>query len=159
MPIRCIKELKITQGVSAGLYAPDDFVTRGQMAAFIARTWEALGQTCSTEPHDFADVTGGFAEMPVRGIKALNITQGTRSDTYSPSDPVTRAKLAASSPAPTKRRHSSRLGHLLSGASGDEALDGDVGGGQRPASQIGHRWRGFRSPARSLQGVVGSLQP
>jgi hypothetical protein len=96
MPIRCIKGLGITTGTSDTTYSPDNPVTRAQMAAFVSRTWEALGGECAATPHGFADVDpSGFAEMPIRCIKALGITTGTSDTTYSPTDNVTRAQMAA----------------------------------------------------------------
>jgi hypothetical protein len=96
MPVRCLKGLEITTGTGPDTYSPQQVVTRDQMAAFVARTWMALGETCSTTAHGFADIASdSFAEMPVRCIKDLNITQGTSDTTYSPGDPVTREQMAA----------------------------------------------------------------
>ena len=40
--VNCIYGLGITTGTSADTYSPQNNVTRGQMAAFLARLWEAL---------------------------------------------------------------------------------------------------------------------
>jgi hypothetical protein len=94
--ISCIKDLRITTGTSTTTYSPADPVTREQMAAFIARTWEQLGQTCPSEPHGFNDVPDtSFANDAIGCIKALGITTGTSSTTYSPADLVTREQMAA----------------------------------------------------------------
>jgi len=41
--VGCIFGLTITTGTSPTTYAPDELVTRAQMAAFIARFYEADG--------------------------------------------------------------------------------------------------------------------
>ena len=67
------------------------------MAAFIARTWRALGNDCPTTPdHGFTDVADtSFADADITCIKALDITTGTSATTYSPANPVTREQMAA----------------------------------------------------------------
>ena len=41
-PAGCIYNLGITTGTSPTTYAPDNLVTRAQMAAFLARTYQSL---------------------------------------------------------------------------------------------------------------------
>ncbi|MCP3937652.1 MAG: hypothetical protein GY708_20040 [Actinomycetia bacterium] len=95
--ITCIKALGITTGTGDGTYSPDRAVTREEMAAFLARLWRALGNTCPTTPaHGFTDVPAtSFADDDITCIKALGITTGTSNTTYSPSDAVTREQMAA----------------------------------------------------------------
>ncbi len=93
--VACIYALGITTGTSATTYSPANFVTREQMAAFLARTWRALGQTCSTASTPFTDIAGSFAEADVACIYALGITTGTSATTYSPANFVTREQMAA----------------------------------------------------------------
>jgi hypothetical protein len=40
--VGCIYALDVTKGRSAEVYAPDDQVTRAEMAAFLERLYEAL---------------------------------------------------------------------------------------------------------------------
>lgn len=95
-PVGCIFELGITTGTSSTTYSPDAFVTREQMASFVARVYRAVtGESCSI-PTGFADVpTTSFAYRDVGCIASLGITQGTSSTTYSPGQFVTRAQMAA----------------------------------------------------------------
>ncbi len=95
--ITCIKALGITTGTTDTTYSPNNPVTREQMAAFLARLWRALGNTCPTTPaHGFTDVpAGSYANDDITCIKALGITTGTSNTTYSPGDPVTREQIAA----------------------------------------------------------------
>ena len=95
-PVGCIFELGITTGTSSTTYSPDAFVTREQMASFVARVYRAVtGEPCSI-PTGFADVpTTSFAYRDVGCIASLGITQGTSSTTYSPGQFVTRAQMAA----------------------------------------------------------------
>lgn len=94
--IRCIYGLGFTTGTSATTYSPSDFVTREQMAAFLAREWRGAGGTCSTVAAPFTDVSPtSFARADINCIFALGITTGTTPTTYSPSDNVTREQMAA----------------------------------------------------------------
>jgi len=93
--VACIYALGITTGTSATTYSPDNYVTREQMAAFLARTWQALGRTCSTASTPLTDIAGSFAEADVACIYALGITTGTSATTYSPDNYVTREQMAA----------------------------------------------------------------
>ncbi|MEM8706822.1 MAG: trypsin-like serine protease [Actinomycetota bacterium] len=95
-PVGCIFELGITTGTSATTYSPDAFVTREQMASFVARVYRAVtGESCSIAT-DFADMpVTSFAYRDVGCIASLGITQGTSPTTYSPGQHVTRAQMAA----------------------------------------------------------------
>ena len=94
--IACIFHLAITTGTSSTTYSPFDFVTREQMAAFLARLWRALGNTCPAGPTPFTDVPStSFAVADIACIFHLAITTGTSSTTYSPFDFVTREQMAA----------------------------------------------------------------
>lgn len=83
----------ITTGTSPTTYSPEDVVTRAQMAAFLHRL---AGSPSSSGPHGFVDVPGGaFYAGAVGWLKEQGITTGSSPTTYSPSDPVTRAQMAA----------------------------------------------------------------
>jgi len=95
-PVRCLHGLGITTGTTATTYSPADLVTREQMAAFIARTIDALDGTCPDDPTPFTDVPAtSFAADAVRCLHGLGITTGTSPTTYSPADLVTREQMAA----------------------------------------------------------------
>ncbi|MEM8707014.1 MAG: S-layer homology domain-containing protein [Actinomycetota bacterium] len=94
--VACIKDLGVTNGTGNGTYSPSAFVTREQMAAFLARMWEALGNTCGGTPGEFTDVpVTSFAYEAVACIKDLGITNGVSPTTYGPAQFVTREQIAA----------------------------------------------------------------
>lgn len=84
---------EITTGTSTTTYSPEDVVTRGQMAAFLARFGRNVG---GNTDGGFLDVlVGTFYTDPVAWLVARGITTGTSATTYSPDDPVTRGQMAA----------------------------------------------------------------
>jgi S-layer family protein len=94
--IVCIFGLDITTGTSATTYDPGGRVTREQMAAFLARLWRSLGNSCPSGPSPFTDVSSAsFAEADISCIFSLGITTGTSATRYSPGANVTREQMAA----------------------------------------------------------------
>jgi uncharacterized protein (DUF1800 family) len=87
--------LGITVGCGGGNYCPNDFVTRGQMAAFIIRGVGIFNPPAPATQR-FTDVPPDnlfyafIDQMAVRGI-----TVGCGATTYCPNDFVTRAQMAA----------------------------------------------------------------
>ena len=91
-------DLEITTGTSATTYSPDNYVTREQMAAFLARLWQALnpGYPQPARDHPFTDIDpNSFALAAIDLIHDLKITTGTSATTYSPDNYVTREQMAA----------------------------------------------------------------
>ena len=74
-------------------FCPDDVVTRGQMAAFLAR---ALGLPDGAM-NSFTDDDGSIFEADIAKIALAGITQGCNPDgtEFCPEDPVTRGQMAA----------------------------------------------------------------
>ncbi len=93
--VKLIYDLGITKGVSATQYGPQSDVTREQMAAFLARLWRVVGETCPSDPAPFTDTGGSFAEADAACIYALGITTGTSATTFEPGGKVTREQMAA----------------------------------------------------------------
>ncbi len=95
--IPCIYGLEVTTGTTGTTYSPGDFVTREQMAAFLARLYrEMTGEACTGGTTPFTDVsTTSFAKDDIPCIYGLGITTGTTATTYSPGDFVTREQMAA----------------------------------------------------------------
>lgn len=96
-----IKELGITQGcTTTTTYCPQDKVTREQMAAFLTRTFKL--DTSDFIPNDFQTHEMDFKDVPtnssfwkeIQGIYAYRITQGCTSNSFCPSNSVTRAQMA-----------------------------------------------------------------
>lgn len=91
-----LRNAGITTGCRALFYCPADFVTREQMAAFVARFWRVFDGECSGDPSPFDDVPAwSFAYYDVGCIADLGVTNGTGPDRYSPADSVTREQMAA----------------------------------------------------------------
>jgi hypothetical protein len=89
-------------GVTAGCnppandrFCPDQIVTRGQMAAFLAR---ALDLTDDGGGNDFVDDDGSVFEVDIAKLAASGVTRGCNppaNDRFCPDDPVTREQMAA----------------------------------------------------------------
>jgi 5'-nucleotidase len=76
-------------------YCPDDPVTRGQMAKFLAR---ALGLTEGADADLFTDDDASIFEDDIDRIGTAGITRGCNppdNDEFCPDDPVTRGQMAA----------------------------------------------------------------
>ncbi len=84
--------MEITRGTSVGIFSPDEFVTRGQMAAFL---WRMCGHPAPSQPSPFVDVTpGSFYFDAANWLQEVQVTQGTTADTYSPDLNITRGEMA-----------------------------------------------------------------
>jgi len=84
-----LKEAEITTGCAWNRYCPDDFVTRGQMAAFLDRALDLP----AAGPAGFIDDAGTF-QQNIWNLFAAGITTGCASDRYCTNDFVTRAQMA-----------------------------------------------------------------
>ncbi|MFT5203812.1 MAG: hypothetical protein ACI9C1_003215, partial [Candidatus Aldehydirespiratoraceae bacterium] len=95
--VTCIFNLAVTTGTSGTTYSPGDFVTREQMASFLARMYEAItGSAAPAAATPFTDVSAtSFAKDDIGRIFGLGITTGTSGTTYSPGDNVTREQMAS----------------------------------------------------------------
>ncbi len=91
-----IAEAGITKGCNAEgtLFCPDDFVTRGQMAAFLVR---ALGFTDSGGGNLFTDDDGSIFEDDIDKLATAGVTKGCNPEgtLFCPDDFVTRGQMAA----------------------------------------------------------------
>jgi len=85
----------ITTGIEPGCFGPTDNVTRGQVAAFLYRLDNALGNNPVVGAHPFTDVVSTYQEAPVGWLYAAGITTGTSATTFSPDAPITRGDFAA----------------------------------------------------------------
>ena len=89
-----LAELGVTGGCAAEprRYCPDEPVTRGQMAALLARAFE-LGDG---PPAGFADTGGHHFESEIDKLAAAGITRGCATDPrrYCPDEAVTRGQMA-----------------------------------------------------------------
>lgn len=81
----------IAKGCSAYLYCPSDFVTRDQMAAFLAR---ALDLPPATKDY-FTDDEDSTLEDWINRLREAGIASGCTARTYCPRNTVTREQMAA----------------------------------------------------------------
>ncbi len=90
-----LRDQGITRGCSPDgrLFCPDDFVTRGQMAAFLNRALALPGAEADT----FVDDDGSIFEGDIEALFAAGITRGCTPDgsSFCPDDFVTRGQMAA----------------------------------------------------------------
>ena len=96
--IEAIAAAGITKGCNPpanDLYCPDSHVTRGQMAAFLVRTF---GLTDDGGKDWFSDDDGDVFEADINKLATAGVTKGCNpptNDLYCPSDRVTREQMAA----------------------------------------------------------------
>jgi hypothetical protein len=82
---------RISLGCTAETFCPDDPVTRGEMAVFLARALALLPAPSG----QFSDTAGSPYDWAISSIAAAGITQGCTEDRYCPNDPVTREQMAS----------------------------------------------------------------
>ena len=90
-----LAESGITKGCSDTSFCPTDFVTRGQMAAFLTR---ALGYTDDGEGDLFTDDDGSVFELSIDRLATAGVTKGCNpplNDQFCPNEHVTREQMAA----------------------------------------------------------------
>lgn len=80
----------IAGGYEDGTFRPNDDVTRGQMAAFLARAIDLPDADSS----DLTDVAGTTHEDAINAVAAAGITGGFPDGTFRPDEPVTRGQMA-----------------------------------------------------------------
>ena len=82
----------ITTGVGGNRFAPEDVVTRGQMATFLFRLEGSPGGSPAA---GFSDVSAGaFYANAVDWLLYRGITTGVGGNRFAPSDPVSRGQMA-----------------------------------------------------------------
>lgn len=92
--VRWAKATGLTTGLGGtNRFAPNDPVSRAQMAAFLFRFEDPAG---SWPAHGFADVpAGSYYDTAVRWLKRSGITTGVSAGRYAPHEPVDRGQMAA----------------------------------------------------------------
>ena len=88
--IRAVANRRIATGDTRGMYRPNDVVTRGQMAAFIAR---AEGLSLDGAGPSFCDTAGHAFEREIRAVAAAGIANGSNG-CFNPNGGVTRGQMA-----------------------------------------------------------------
>lgn len=95
--IACAAERGLARGRQAGVYAPDDAVTRAQMASFVTALLAAAHDGPATDgaAEPFPDVGASPHADAIADLAATGIVSGYADGTYRPNAPVTRAQMAA----------------------------------------------------------------
>jgi uncharacterized lipoprotein YddW (UPF0748 family) len=94
--IDCLAWWGVTQGRTATSYGATSRVTRGQIAAMLARLIDTAGlEVGEVESAGFRDTRGHPFEEEIDLLAGVGVIRGTTTTTYSPNDPVTRAQMAS----------------------------------------------------------------
>lgn len=90
--VQWMVDRQITTGTAAGCFAPDQVLTRAELATFV---WRYAGEPAGGG-HPFGDVgAGSYYETAVGWMYRTGLTTGTSRNTYSPHRAVTRGEMAA----------------------------------------------------------------
>jgi len=81
----------VTKGCASDAFCPDDFVTRGQFASFLARLFHLPGATRDY----FDDDKGSTFERDINRVAAARVTRGCAEDRFCPTQNVTREQMAS----------------------------------------------------------------
>ena len=84
----------ITTGIEPGCFGPGGKVTRGQIAAFLFRLEDAMGNDPQAADHPFNDVEAEYQAGPVGWLYATGVTTGTGPGRFSPNASITRGDFA-----------------------------------------------------------------
>lgn len=94
--IDCLAWFELVDGYSATTFGAADAVTRGQLAAVVARLVARTGEELPHSPENgFSDVGGHRHEQSVNQLAAAGIVRGTTETSFEPDRPVTRAQATA----------------------------------------------------------------
>ncbi len=89
--VATLASVGVTKGCAPDRFCPDESVTRGQLAAFLAR---ALGLPAGSGDH-FADDDRSVFEGEIEALVEHGITTGCAPDRYCPDAPILRGQMAA----------------------------------------------------------------
>jgi hypothetical protein len=92
--IACASARGIARGLTATTYGVDGQVTRGQMAAFVARTIRAAGGSLPSGAADAFGDDSGLHEADINALAAAGIVLGKAPGKYLPSEVVPREQMA-----------------------------------------------------------------
>lgn len=95
--IEALKNDGVTAGCGAGIYCPESYVTRAQMAVFLlkAKYGTSYAPPAVNGSTGFTDVpVGAFADAWIKQLAAEGITSGCGGTNYCPDNSVTRAEMA-----------------------------------------------------------------
>ena len=84
----------ITTGIETGCFGPSLDVTRGQVAAFLHRLDESLGNEPVAVAHPFRDVVAAYQQAPVGWLYGEALTTGVSPTRFAPNRPISRGDFA-----------------------------------------------------------------
>ena len=95
--IAWIKSVGVTTGYTPTTYGPNDYVTRGQMAAFLHRLAVDMdiAPKTGTYTSSFTDIKGNQFANDINWLKSTGITTGFTKTSFQPNGKVTRGQMAA----------------------------------------------------------------
>lgn len=86
----------VVLGTTATTYSPAGVVRRDQMASFVVRAAELVGQEAlDAEPTAFTDIAGSVHEDNIAKMVTNGLARGTTATTYSPRNDVRRDQMAS----------------------------------------------------------------
>ena len=85
----------IISGYPDGTFRPANHVTRGQVAALLARAFHLEAVACTDECVNLVDVAGSTHHDDIQAVISLGIASGYPDGTFGPERPVTREQLAS----------------------------------------------------------------
>lgn len=92
--IEALKNDGVTSGCGAGIYCPENAVTRAQMAIFLLKAKYGPSYAPPNVNPTFGDTAGHFAEDWIEQLAAEGITSGCGGGNYCPESTVTRDQMA-----------------------------------------------------------------
>ncbi|MEM7142190.1 MAG: S-layer homology domain-containing protein [Actinomycetota bacterium] len=92
--VRWMVDEQITEGIEVGCFGPDLDVTRGQVATFLFRLDDSLGNDPVAASHPFIDVVASYQQAPVDWLYGAGLTTGVTPTTFAPNEPITRGDFA-----------------------------------------------------------------
>jgi hypothetical protein len=93
--VDCAAAWGLVQGTSPGAFSPARTVTRGQVAAMLARQFALAGKLPKGAPNAFSDDDGTTHEAAIDAMAALGVVQGTGPGRFAPERGLTRDQMAA----------------------------------------------------------------
>jgi hypothetical protein len=81
----------ITNGCAEAKFCPNQFITRGEMAAFLVRAFDLP----ESSGDSFSDDDRSFFEADIAALQTSGVTSGCSAGRFCPDRPVSRQEMAA----------------------------------------------------------------
>ena len=118
--IGCVTWWGVASGSSDGTFAPEQNVTRAQMASFLANVVALAGPLPAPSADHFTDDTGSVHASSIDVLADLGLVAGVAPGRFDPGRPITRAQFATQLVAAYRW-----LGGAVPSAPGDAFVDDD----------------------------------